>query len=159
YYAVPMNSRGIRTYCRPSLVHQDAVDHRLGAHFDEMDAWVVFDHVFVPKERVFYRRRVDMNSILFVRVLSWAYYHILIRMAVKAEVLAGICAAVADYLGSAAAPHVQMALAEIIGYVETLRAFLCAAEQEAVPSTSGLLVPNPTQVTLGRIHGVERHPQ
>jgi 4-hydroxyphenylacetate 3-monooxygenase len=159
YFSVPMDSEGLRVHCRPSLAHPAGADHRLSACFDEMDAWVVFDHVFVPPERVFYRRRVDVNAKLFGRVLWWAYYHVLIRMAVKAEVLAGICVAMADYLGTAEAPHMQMALVEVISYVETLRAFIRAAEDEPIRAPSGLLIPNPTQVTLGRLHGVERHPQ
>jgi 4-hydroxyphenylacetate 3-monooxygenase len=39
--------------------------------------------------------------------------------------------------------------------VETLKAFIRAAEAEAVTTPTGLLIPNPTYITLGRIHGVE----
>jgi 4-hydroxyphenylacetate 3-monooxygenase len=159
YFAVPVATRGLRMYCRPSLVHSDAADHRLSASFDEMDAWVVFDDVFVPNERVFYLQRTEVHRDLFQKILSWAFYHILIRMACKAEVLAGIGAAVSDYLGKDQQPQIQVQLCELIGYVETLRAFLCAAEADPVRSESGFLVPNPKQITLGRIFAVDQHPR
>jgi 4-hydroxyphenylacetate 3-monooxygenase len=157
YFAVPLTTEGLRVVCRPALAHPDAANHQLSPRFDEMDSWVVFDDVFVPKRRLFYLQRAEVHQDLLNRILAWAFYHILIRMAVKAEVLAGIGAAIADYLGLSKQPHVQLALCELIGYAETLRAFICAAERDPVPTASGLLIPNPTQITLGRIHGVEHH--
>ena len=46
---------------------------------------------FVPHERVFYRRRPDLLRSLHRRILGWAYYHSLVRMVTKADVLLGIC--------------------------------------------------------------------
>jgi 4-hydroxyphenylacetate 3-monooxygenase len=157
YFAVPMTVEGMRVVCRPTLAHPDRANHPLSPHFDEMDCWVVFDDVFVPRHRVFYLQRAEVHQDLLLRILSWAFYHILIRMAVKAEVLAGIGAAIADYLGVSKQPHVQYALCELIGYAEILRAFIYAAERDPQTSASGLLIPNPIQVTLGRMHGVEHH--
>ena len=103
----------------------------------------------MPKHRVFYLQRAEVHQDLLNRILSWAFYHILIRMAVKAEVLAGIGAAIADYLGLSKQPHVQLALCELIGYAETLRAFIYAAERDPLLGP-GLLIPNPTPITLAR---------
>jgi 4-hydroxyphenylacetate 3-monooxygenase len=158
YFAVPVASRGLRMYCRPSFSSADPVDHPLSTKFDEMDSWVIFDDVFVPKERVFYLQRTESHRDLLNQILSWAFYHILIRMACKAEVLAGIGAAISDYLGKEDQVPIQLALCELYSYVETLRAFIRASEAEAVMSRSGLVIPNPTYVTLGRIHGVDRQP-
>jgi 4-hydroxyphenylacetate 3-monooxygenase len=159
YFAVPLDAPGLRVHCRQPLGPARPADHPLSASYDEMDAWVVFDQVFVPRERLFYLQRVDVHADLFNRILSWAFYHILIRMAVKAEVLAGISAAMVDYLGSAKLPHVQLAMCDVLGYVETLRAFIYAAERDALTSPGGLAVPNPLPLTAGRIFGVEHHPR
>src|SRR5262249_39109054 len=43
-------------------------------------------------------------------------------------------------------------------YVEALRALVHEAERNPVPSASGLALPNPTQITVPRIYGVEREP-
>ncbi len=159
YFAVPVHTGGLRVYCRPPASGPATADFPLSARFDEMDAWVVFDNVFVPRERVFYLHRNEYHRDLLGRMLPWAFYHILIRMAVKAEVLAGIATAISHYLGRQEMLATQLSLVDLYGYAETLRAFVRAAEDDPVPSVSGYLVPNPTQITLGRIHAVDRQPQ
>ncbi len=159
YFAVPIATPGLRLVCRESFAHPAAADHPLSAAYDEMDAWVVFDDVRIPNERVFFLDRVDLNLQLFSAIPSaFAFHHILTRQAVKAEVLAGISVAVADHLGTTSQPATQTALAELIGYLETLRAFLFAAEQQAALLPSGLMVPSQLHTIQGRIHGMERHP-
>jgi aromatic ring hydroxylase len=128
-----------------------------------MDSIVVFDDVFVPWERVFYLRRSPAIDLAFeARVFQGAVglgpWYVLVRMAVKAEVLLGICAAIADSLGSAAQPPVQTALADAMVYLETLRAFVQAAEANPVRSPSGLAMPNPTMALAARTFAIERYP-
>jgi 4-hydroxyphenylacetate 3-monooxygenase len=159
YFAVPLNTPGVRVYCRPSLSQPPSPGHPLSSAYDEMDSWVVFEDVLVPANRVFYLQRTEVHLDLLNQILSWAFYHILVRMACKAEVLAGICAAVSDYLGKEDQQLTQLALCDVYVYVETLRAFIHAAEREPHTSASGLLFPNPTQITLGRIYAVDHHPE
>ena len=159
YFATPLNTPGLKTICRPSLSHTSGEDHPLSAPFDEMDAWVVFEDVFVPVERVFFLRRPDLSATIFPHIArAFGHYHILVRMAVKGEILAGIGAAVADYLGTSQTPAVQAALFDLVSYVETLRAFLFTGERQPVQSAMGLTMANPLQITLGRVYGVERMP-
>jgi aromatic ring hydroxylase len=159
-FATPVAAPGLRIICRESFTHASAEDHPLSAVYDEMDAWMVFDDVFIPRERVFFLDGVDLNPKIFGAVPSaWAFYHILIRQTVKAEVLAGICVAIADYLGISDQPQAQSTIAEAIGYLETLRAFVFAAERQPNYSSFGLAIPNPTQTILGRIHAIEHHPR
>jgi aromatic ring hydroxylase len=159
YFAVPANTPGLRMYCRRSFAQPPSTDHPLSAAFEEMDNWVVFDNVFVPSDRVFYLQHTEVHLGLLNQTLPWAFYHILIRMACKAEVLAGICASIVEYLGKEKDQYVQLQLCEVYGYVETLRAFLDAAEQHHLVTTHGSVIPNPTQITLGRIHAVDHHPR
>ncbi|HLQ32655.1 MAG TPA: 4-hydroxyphenylacetate 3-hydroxylase N-terminal domain-containing protein [Chloroflexota bacterium] len=157
YFAVPMNTRGLHVICRQPLSAVPPEDHPISAFYDEMDAMVVFDDVFIPRDRVFYLRRVDMNDQLFGRILALASYHMLIRISIKADILLGIGAAMADYLGITNQPQAQDALCALIDYRETLRGFLLAAEQRPVRSLSGYTLPNPTQVLMGRVHGMQHH--
>jgi aromatic ring hydroxylase len=164
YFATPLNVKGLRMICRRPLATGDPKDHPLSGSWDEMDASVIFDDVFIPKERVFYLQRVTPENVpfmvqLFRWTVAWTGYGVQARMLVKAEVLAGICAAMADYLGTRGQPQVQSALSEAIVYVETLRALIHTAETNPVPSQSGLAQPNPTQMAVARIFGVERYPQ
>lgn len=52
-----------------------------------------------------------------------------------------------------------MALADAVVYLETMRAFINAAETNPVRSHSGMTLPNWTQAQAGRIFAIERYPQ
>lgn len=164
YFATPVNAKGIHLVCRQTMVPPNPEDHPLSPYWDELDATVVFDDVFIPWERVFYMRRSHPEDpALYGRLFQYATglgpWYVLVRMGVKAEVLVGICTAIANYLGTAKQPHVQMALADAIVYREGLRAFIQTAETNPVSSPSGLTLPNPALAVAGRIFAIERYPQ
>jgi aromatic ring hydroxylase len=163
YFATPVNVEGLHVICREPLASPNPADHPVSPAWDEMDAIVVFDDVFIPWERVFYLRPSPAVDLAFEgRLLQGAVglgpWYVLVRMAVKAEVLVGLCAAIADSLGTATQPLVQMALADAMVYRETLQAFIQAAEANPVPSPSGLVMPNPTTALAGRVFSIERYP-
>ena len=163
YFATPVNAEGVHVICRESLASANPADHPLSPSWDEMDAIVVFDDVFIPWERVFYLRRspaldLDFEARLFQGAVGLGPWYVLVRMAVKAEVLLGLLAAIAESLGTAAQPSVQTALADAMVYLETLRACIQAAEANPVRSPSGLALPNPTTALAGRTLAIERYP-
>jgi 4-hydroxyphenylacetate 3-monooxygenase len=163
YFAAPVNAKGIHVICRESLASPNPADHPVSPSWDEMDSIVVFDDVFIPWERVFYLRRSPAADLafegrLFQGAVGLGPWYVLVRMAVKAEVLLGICAAITDSLGTATQPPVQMALADAMVYLETLRAFVQAAEANPVRSPSGLAMPNPTMALAARTFAIERYP-
>lgn len=164
YFATPAHAKGIHIVCREPLASPHAVDHPIGSAWDEMDAIVVFDDVFIPWERVFYLRPTATADLAFeTQLLQGAIglgpWYVLVRLAVKAEVLLGLCAAVTDALGTATQPLIQMALADAMVYLETLRAFVQTAEANPVSSASGLTLPNPTPALAGRIVAIEQQPR
>src|SRR5215467_10608297 len=163
YFATPVNAEGVHVICREPLASSNPADHPVSASWDEMDSIVVFDDVFVPWQRVFYLRQsraIDLafEARLFQGAVGLGPWYVLVRMAVKAEVLLGLCAAITDSLGTATQPTVQLALADAMVYLETLRAFVQAAEAHPVASPSGLALPNPTTALAGRIFSIERYP-
>jgi 4-hydroxyphenylacetate 3-monooxygenase len=163
YFAVPVNADGIHLVCRQPLTPPNPEDHPLSPFWDEMDAIAVFDDVFIPWERVFYLRHSHPADLAFEgRVFQGAIglgpWYVLVRMAVKAEVLLGLCAAITDALGTANQPAVQVALADAMVHVETLRALIQAAEANPVRSPSGLALPDPTRALAARICAIERYP-
>jgi aromatic ring hydroxylase len=79
-------------------------------------------------------------------------------MAIKAEILAGLTAAIAEHLGTRQQPHVQAGLADVLCYTEVLRALVRQAEADPIVTPSGLAGPNPLQVQIGRIYAIEREP-
>jgi 4-hydroxyphenylacetate 3-monooxygenase len=163
YFATPVNARGIHLICREPLASPNPADHPVSPAWDEMDAIVVFDDVCIPWERVFYLRAstavdVAAEARLFQGAIGLGPWYVLVRMAVKAEMLLGICAAITDSLGTATQPLVQMALADVMVYLETLRGLIQTAEANPVCSASGFLLPNPTTELTARIISIERYP-
>ena len=163
YFAAPVNTKGIHLVCREPLASPNPADHPVSPAWDEMDAIVVFDDVCIPWERVFYLRRASTADLafegrLFQGAVGLGPWYVLVRMAVKAEVLLGICAAITDSLGTATQPLVQMALADAMVYLETLRALIQTAEAHPVSSPSGLALPNPTTALAARIVAIEQYP-
>jgi 4-hydroxyphenylacetate 3-monooxygenase len=164
YFATPVHAKGIHVVCREPLASSNPADHPVSASWDEMDAIVVFDDVFIPWQRVFYLRPTSTADLAFeARLLQGAIglgpWYVLVRLAIKAEVLLGLCAAITDALGTATQPLIQMGLADAMVYLETLRAFVQTAEARPVPSPSGLALPNPTPALAGRIVAIEQYPR
>jgi len=158
YFSLPMATEGMKIVCRESFAQVGVSDHPLSARYDEMDAWILFEDVFVPNERIFFTERVDLNTPIFSEIpAAWGYYSTLIRAAVKVEALAGICFAVTDYLGTRRAPQVEPLLAEVVTHLETLRAFIRAAEEHPIINREGLALPDHDQIALGRLVALEQH--
>jgi 4-hydroxyphenylacetate 3-monooxygenase len=59
-FAIPCDTPGLKFLCRETVDYgRSHYDHPLGSRFEEQDAVVIFDDVFVPWERVFMLRDVD----------------------------------------------------------------------------------------------------
>src|SRR5581483_5447549 len=94
FFALPVNTKGLKIICRNSLVPREPQDHPLASYWDEMDATIAFDDVFVPSDRIFYVRKEHVENPmfygrLFYNMINWALWHILARATVKTEVLLG----------------------------------------------------------------------
>ncbi len=60
--AVPVAAEGVKLYPRrPFARAGSAFDYPLSSRFDESDSYVIFDNVFVPWERVFIYRNVELS--------------------------------------------------------------------------------------------------
>ena len=53
-FSIPMATPGLKFLCRDSCsASANLFDHPLSSRFDEQDAFVIFDDVEVPRDRVF----------------------------------------------------------------------------------------------------------
>ena len=66
-FVVPIAAEGLRLYPRRpfAAIATSVYDYPLSSRFDEVDATVVFDDVFVPWEHVFIYRNVDLVNAQF----------------------------------------------------------------------------------------------
>ena len=126
-------------------------DYPLSSRFDEVDAMVVLDDVFVPWEQVFIYRNVELVNRQFHDTPSHtlANFQSLVRFTVKLEFLAGLAIKLADVQGAAAQPAVQAALGgDIAALAASFEALVHAAER--VPLLlDGVARPHPQYVYAG----------
>jgi 4-hydroxyphenylacetate 3-monooxygenase len=91
---MPVNAEGLKLYPRRpfSAMATSVYDYPLSSRFDEVDATVVLDDVFVPWEQVFIHRNVELVNRQFHDTPSHtlANFQSLVRFGVKLEFLAGL---------------------------------------------------------------------
>ena len=112
---------------------------------------IVFDDVFVPWERVFMCGEWKFSMLL---AYTFATFHRFTAISYKVpslEVMAGIAAAMAEYNGLDKVGHIRDKLAEIAGYVETLRALANASAKDPV-MYGDIAVPNPLITNMAKLH-------
>jgi 4-hydroxyphenylacetate 3-monooxygenase len=126
----------------------------LAARYEEMDCVVIFHEVVVPWERVFIKGDVNLCNGLFTetRAFDHGIHQFLVKDWVKAEFILGVAALLAEALGRTDVPTYQMMLGEIVDAVETLRAYVLAAEADAAVDAAGYYVPNPSILNTGRTY-------
>ena len=111
----------------------------------------VFDHVFVPWERVFLCGETDMAGKL---ALLFALYHRHSYTGCKAavsEIFTGATALAAEYNGIARAQHVRHKLADMIQVVDLIYAAGIAAAVNSKRMPSGTQVPDTNYCNAGRM--------
>ncbi|NGO65890.1 4-hydroxyphenylacetate 3-monooxygenase [Rhizobium daejeonense] len=158
--SVPIDTPGIKMISR-EMVSQPLsgkFDHPVASLGEEADQFIVFDNVFVPKERLFNLGDPTAMS-YYGPVCVFAHWHVLTRLAVKAELFVGAGQMVLDYLGTGKIPAVQMMLGQLVEYAQTLRAFVTAAEALAVPTEGDVMRPDVGMLTAGRLYSIENYPK
>jgi 4-hydroxyphenylacetate 3-monooxygenase/anthranilate 3-monooxygenase (FAD)/4-hydroxyphenylacetate 3-monooxygenase len=130
-FSIPMATKGLVTLCRdhygsPGL----AADHPFSSRFDEQDAFMIFDDVEIPYERVFIDGNLDVYNSLLMHG-GWAA-NILqqtgIRAAVKLEFAYELCTRMAQATNADGRPDTAQMLGEIWAYATLTRAAVRAAE-------------------------------
>ncbi|HVY64886.1 MAG TPA: 4-hydroxyphenylacetate 3-monooxygenase, oxygenase component [Gammaproteobacteria bacterium] len=141
---IPTDAPGLRFLCRESVdCGRPPPDHPLGSRFEEMDAVVVFDDVHVPWENVLLYRDVERCNSAYARTGAAAgmAHQVVVKNVAKAEFVLGLAHLLVDSIGVEGFQHVQEKLAEIWVTLETMRAFLRAAEADAAPDEFGVVRP------------------
>ena len=104
-------------------------DRPLSTRFDEQDAFVIFDDVEIPRERLFIDGRIDLyNTVGTTGLRDNLTNQTTIRALTKLEFAYGLATRMAEAIGDAS-PATQEMLGELLDYVEVSRsAVLLSAE-------------------------------
>ncbi|WP_434750636.1 4-hydroxyphenylacetate 3-hydroxylase family protein [Paenibacillus amylolyticus] len=144
-FAVPNDSPGIRLICRDTYAAASNYNYPLSSRYEEMDNIVIFDHVLVPHDRIFFAGNEKMSSTLF----SQSNFHIhaghqvLCRYIAKTEFVLGTIQLLTDTLDLKNEAHVVEKTARALAGLESLKALALAAEAGAVPDGRGYILPAP----------------
>jgi 4-hydroxyphenylacetate 3-monooxygenase len=146
-FIVPIATAGLKLYCRPpyALGKPSLFDYPLSTQFDESDALVVFDDVFVPWENVLVYRDIELLRAQFFETPA----HILgnnqaqIRLVAKMQFLAGIARKIAAATKIDAIPSVQEKLGELASLAAVVEGMELASEAACVIDRNGVARPNP----------------
>jgi 4-hydroxyphenylacetate 3-monooxygenase len=150
---MPIAAEGVRLYPRRPFAAQatSVYDYPLSARFDEVDATVVLNDVFVPWEQVFIYKNVELVNLQFHDTPSHtlANFQSLVRFAVKLEFLAGLALKLVEVQGAAADPAIQATLGgDIATVAATFDAIMHAAERFPLVK-DGVARPHPRYIYAG----------
>lgn len=158
--SLPAGTEGIKMISREILSSPgaDPFDHPLNHKGEEADQLVVFDNVFLPNERIFSLGDVSTLK-MYGKVCIWAHWHILARLATKAQIFVGAAQLAVDMLGTGHIPAVRGLVADVMEYALALKAFVLSAEQLAKPTEAEVMAPDVNMLTAGRKYSIEHYPR
>ena len=154
-FAIPADAKGVHLLTRPAYHHRrtrlDAPLARIG----DGEAMVVFDDVFVPKDRVFLNGGQDPRQTPYAGfcALLFAHYHRHSYTGCKpavSEILGSAAALVAEYNGVEKESHVKEKISHLIGTAELVFAAGFTAAHRAEKSDSGTMIPDEILTNVGR---------
>jgi 4-hydroxyphenylacetate 3-monooxygenase len=147
-FTVPMDSPGLKLFCRTSYEMTAAVmgspfDYPLSSRFDENDAIFVLDKVLVPWENVFiYDANADQDFVAGSGFLNRFTFHGCTRLAVKLDFIAGCAARGVQMTGTAGFRGVQAQIGEILNWRDMFWGLSDAMAKSPTPWVGDAVQPN-----------------
>jgi 4-hydroxyphenylacetate 3-monooxygenase len=144
-FIAPMDSPGAKLICRPSyeMSAHSPFDYPLSSRFDENDAVMIFDNVFVPWENVLLYRDPERVNAFYPesRFVNRFTLQAGTRLTVKLEMMAGLFAKAIATNGTDAFRGVQAAFGEILAWRHVIHAMTTAMCLDPEPAPGGTMVP------------------
>ena len=148
WFIVPVNSPGLRVVARRVAArHENPFLGPLSSRFDELDAMVWMEEVFVPRSRVFAAEPLMANLSKRQSLVSWLLWHHSYGWLAKAELSLGLALALTEVMGLKGNPQTTEQLVEMTVAVQTTRTCMMAAELDPETTVGGHALPN--QLHLG----------
>jgi 4-hydroxyphenylacetate 3-monooxygenase len=143
--AIPINAPGLRIYARRSYATTVTTpfDYPLSSRFDETDAMIVLDNVFVPWERVFIYRDIALTRDQWTKTPAHVYgnYQAQVRYATKLRFLLGIMKHHCEIIGVDSLPASQAQLGEMAALASIVE-FMVEAQETHATVEDGVVWPS-----------------
>lgn len=154
-FALPCDWDGVKLLTRPANFRKQEKFDTPTAHIGDAETFIIFDDVFVPKERVFLNGHGDPRETPYAGFLAlmFAHYHRHSYTGCKpavTEVIASAAALVAEYNGIEKASHVQDKISHLIGTAELVFAAGESSAKHSEKAPSGTQVPDEILTNAGR---------
>lgn len=146
-FVLPISAKGLKIYCRRPYAPSSpsGYDYPLSTRFDENDALIVFDDVFVPWEDVFVYRDPDQLRRQFFETAA----HVLgnnqaqIRLIEKMKFILGVARKITQMNGIDGIPSVQEKLGDLASFASIIEGMVLASESACMMDRDGVARPNP----------------
>jgi 4-hydroxyphenylacetate 3-monooxygenase len=158
-FVVAIAAPGVTVVCRKMAArHHNPFIAPLSSRFDELDAQMWLDDVFIPWDRVFLTEPAAGTSsaspLEFDRgegITSWLFWHQLYCWLAKAEFTLGLALACADAMGLREHQLTIDYLVDLVADVQTVRSCLAAAEMDPAVTQAGYALPGLVHIAAGSI--------
>ncbi|MEV6393265.1 4-hydroxyphenylacetate 3-hydroxylase N-terminal domain-containing protein [Streptomyces sp. NPDC051907] len=164
-FSIPTDTPGLKFVSRTSYEAQarGVFDNPLSSRFDENDALLVCEDVFVPWERVLTYRNVEATAAMWWQTPAYLHFvhQAATRFWTKLEFLAGLAILMTRTSGAYELPPVTQAVGRLLGMVAQAKAFVLGAEAsyEQVDGGRGGVAPG-TEISFAqRIMAGELYPR
>ena len=144
-FAIPNHTPGLKFISRESFDYgKNTWDHPLASRFEEGDAIVSFENVFVPWERVFVCGNSSICNRTFRETNAVVHmaHQVVAKNIIKTEFILGVALSIMDAIGIEGFQHVQDKGTEIMLTLETMKSHLYRAEHNAKLDKSGTITPD-----------------
>ena len=155
---VPVNAPGVKivnTTYAPR--HEDTRDFPVSANGATPEGFVIFDDVFVPRERVFLDGEVAFAATFAHSLGLWERLGGLSAMADGADTLVGLAQLIAEANGLAGEAHIKEKISEMIIHATVVRACLEAALGHAEVGPLGAAFPSELYTNAGKYTGAANY--
>ena len=158
-FVVAVAAPGVTVVCRKIAArHANPFLAPLSSRFDELDAQMWLDDVFIPWERVFLTEPPPGTSpppplepYRGEGITGWLYWHQLHGWLAKAEFTLGLALACADAMGLTEHQLTLEYLVDLVVDVQTVRSCLTAAELEPEVTQAGCALPGLVHIAAGSL--------
>ncbi|GAC43747.1 4-hydroxyphenylacetate 3-hydroxylase family protein [Paenibacillus popilliae] len=155
-FALQLDQPGVNIVCRkplgkPAYHH---FDYPLSNRFDEIDAYLILNEVFIPWNNVFVFRDVTQSNLFYDQTFARNHtgHQGIVRGLSKAEFLTGISIKLAQMLKLDGLMNIQEKLGELTSCIELLKASILLSEADAFVSDAGVLTPSGNAIQAIRYH-------
>lgn len=146
-FVVPMDAPGLKLYTRPSYASDktSVYDYPLSTRFDESDALVVFDDVFIPWEDIFIYKNIELLQAQFHETPAHRLGNnqAQIRFTNKLKFVIGIARKITAVNNVDKIPGVQEKLGELASLASSMEAEVLASEYQCYFDKNGTANPHP----------------